>query len=134
MTNLSSSLLNYLDIQHGKAFQYFMRQMIQNLIFLFFFASWVWGMECVAWQSALAHHYSNNAHHPQHSPGEAMEQSYLEESIVDMLACQWERVCQGREDVSGRELATMDEIYLKRYIEEDKGKVREILEQVILED
>ena len=63
-----------------------------------------------------------------------MEQRYLEESVVDMLACQWERVCQGREEASARELATMHKIYLERYMETDRKKVKEILEKVILDD
>ena len=94
----------------------------------------MWGLDCEAWQEALAHHYSNNPHHPQYRPGQSMEQIYLEESIVDMLACQWERVCHGREEATAREIATMKEVYLNRYVETDRMKVREILEQIILAD
>ena len=60
-----------------------------------------------------------------------MEQTFLEESIVDMLASQWERVCHGREEATAREIATMDQVYLQRYEETDRKKVREILDQII---
>ena len=63
-----------------------------------------------------------------------MEQAFLEESVVDMLACQWERVCHGREEAGAREIATMEQVYLDRYEEVDRRKVREILDQIILAD
>ena len=54
----------------------------------------------------------------------------LEESIVDMLACQWERVYEGREDVSGAELAKMEEKHLLRYTPNDQKKVEAYLKLV----
>lgn len=94
----------------------------------------MWGVDCDAWREALAHHYSNNPHHPQFCPGQPMEQTFLEESVVDMLACQWERVCHGREEATAREIATMDQVYLERYEETDRRKVRQILDQILLAD
>ena len=55
----------------------------------------------------------------------------LQESLVDMLACQWERVYQGREDVTARELANMEEKFLQRYVETDRVKVRELLDRIV---
>ena len=63
-----------------------------------------------------------------------MMQTFLEESVVDMLACQWERVCHGREEATAREIATIDQAYLERYEEADRRKVRDILDQIILTD
>ena len=63
-------------------------------------ARWEWGLDCRVWREALAHHYQvsslsllsyidphfqHNPHHPQHCPGQPMEQRYLEESVVDMI-------------------------------------------------
>ena len=48
-----------------------------------------------------------------------------------MLACQWERVDQGREDVTARELANMEEKFLQRYVETDRTKVRELLDKIV---
>ncbi|KAJ3066246.1 hypothetical protein HDU98_010454 [Podochytrium sp. JEL0797] len=84
------------------------------------------------WKPAKLHHYAHNSHHPEfhvNADGSLnpMPASDLEESVVDMLAIQWERRFAGREDVTGAELADVDERYLDRYLPEDREKVRVML-------
>ena len=55
---------------------------------------------------------------------------YLEESIVDMLACRWERKLGGNPNVTNEELCNIEEIFLKRYIHHDKMIVIEILKKM----
>ena len=55
---------------------------------------------------------------------------YLEESIVDMLACRWERQLGGNPNVTNEELCNIEEIFLKRYIHHDKMIVIEILKKM----
>ncbi len=80
-----------------------------------------------------------------------MEVAYLEESVIDMLACDWERKFKGREDitrfwiqiisinnqtlyydVSRLELASgVDPRFLERYTIGDRTRVEEILQEII---
>lgn len=90
---------------------------------------WVWGKESELWKEALAHHYAQNPHHPQHRIG-PMEEGDLEESVVDMMACSWERREGGRDDVSAEALADVNEGYLERYLPEDRVRVRRLLKTI----
>ena len=43
----------------------------------------VWGRNSLAWEKALAHHYNNNKHHPQHWGKEGnMPTADLQESVI----------------------------------------------------
>ena len=59
-----------------------------------------------------------------------MKMKYLEESVVDMLACAWERKLGGREDVNSKELAYVEDRFLERYLQEDKCQVKDILDKI----
>jgi len=94
---------------------------------------WVWGRESPLWLEALEHHYTHNSHHPQHSAqDEEMEDTDLQESVVDMLACSWERREGGREDLSAHSLAsgTEDPRFLARYLPGDRHKVVQLLRRI----
>ena len=93
-------------------------------------AKFVWGFSCPLWEAALAHHYRHNPHHPQHDPERRMSLSHLEESVVDMLACRWERELGGEDEADVEEIADVAEVYLERYLPEDKELVREILKMI----
>ena len=93
-------------------------------------ARWVWGLNCPLWEAALAHHYHNNPHHPQHAPDHRMTLPHLEESVVDMLACNWERKLGGGKGVTAEKIADVAECFLERYLPEDREIVREILKKI----
>ena len=82
------------------------------------------------WDAALAHHYSQNPHHPQHHPGHRMALSYLEESVVDMMACNWERKMGGGDGVTAEKMANISDIFLERYLPEDRVIVMQILQKI----
>jgi len=95
-------------------------------------ARFEWGLDCPVWREALLHHYQHNKHHPQYyPPGQNMEQCHLEESVVDMLACRWERRLHGSEDASVEEITYCEEVFLDRYTPEDKEKVEIILKNIV---
>ena len=54
----------------------------------------------------------------------------LEESVVDMMACHWERKEGGGEDVPAERIAGFSEFYLDRYLPEDRRIAAELLRQV----
>ena len=54
----------------------------------------------------------------------------MEESVVDMMACHWERKEGGGEDVPAERLAGFSEFYLDRYLSEDRRIAAELLRQV----
>lgn len=95
---------------------------------------WVWRDDTNAWQAALQHHYDHNPHHPQfyinagHQSN--MEPKFLEESILDMIACRWERRLDGRLDASNEDIVDMDECFLDRYTREDKASVLGYLQRI----
>ena len=91
-------------------------------------AKFVWGLSCPLWEAALAHHFHHNPHHPQHDPAHRMALCYLEESVVDMLACNWERMLGGGDGVSAEKIADVAEGFLDRYLPEDREVVREMLQ------
>eukprot|EP00091_Calanus_sinicus_P024768 TRINITY_DN9079_c0_g1_i1.p1 TRINITY_DN9079_c0_g1~~TRINITY_DN9079_c0_g1_i1.p1 ORF type:complete len:136 (-),score=35.81 TRINITY_DN9079_c0_g1_i1:119-526(-) len=76
---------------------------------------WTWGRSSSLWEEALAHHYEHNPHHPQHLLGQQMSPEHMEESVVDMMACHWERKEGGGDDVSAERIAGFSEFYLERY-------------------
>ena len=107
---------------------------------------WEWGLDCQVWQEALAHHYQHNPHHPQYCPGQSMEQRYLEESVLDMLgkrgelniqlnksyiACNWERGLGGSETALVEDILHCKDIYLERYLPEDRRKVKDLLNRIL---
>ena len=52
----------------------------------------------------------------------------MEESVVDMMACQWERKEGG--GVPAERIAGFSEFYLDRYLPEDRRIAAELLRQV----
>lgn len=57
----------------------------------------------------------------------------LEESVIDMLACRWERKLAGAEDITKRDLVkNFEEFFLLRYTDNDRIKVRAIIEKISL--
>ncbi|KAK3106134.1 hypothetical protein FSP39_013420 [Pinctada imbricata] len=94
-------------------------------------ARWVHGVDNKAWQSALEHHYCNEPHHPQYyGHGGRMEMRYLEESLVDMAACRWERQLGGAEDAQTRDLVTFNPVFLKRYHDEDREIIEDLIKRI----
>eukprot|EP00092_Neocalanus_flemingeri_P075615 GFUD01093693.1.p1 GENE.GFUD01093693.1~~GFUD01093693.1.p1 ORF type:complete len:288 (-),score=48.87 GFUD01093693.1:115-957(-) len=91
---------------------------------------WVWGRNSQLWEQALAHHYEHNSHHPQHVLGVRMTPEDLEESVVDMMACHWERKEGGEDEVSAENIAGFGEFYLERYLSEDRKIVVELLRKI----
>jgi len=91
---------------------------------------WTWGRDSSLWTEALAHHYKHNPHHPQHLLGQRMTPEDLEESVVDMMACHWERKEGGGEDVHASRIAGFSDFYLDRYQQDDRIIVSELLKKV----
>ncbi len=58
----------------------------------------------------------------------------LEESIVDMLACQWERTLEGYDNVKLAELADIKPWFLTRYTKADQDRVKSYLSNIALID
>ena len=56
-----------------------------------------------------------------------MPQTFLEESVIDMIASRWERNLKGRDEATAFELTDIDERFLVRYTDVDKLKVLEML-------
>ena len=55
----------------------------------------------------------------------------IAESVIDMLACRWERKLNGKEDVEKRDLLDIEEFYLKRYTDRDRVEVKNILKHLM---
>ena len=55
---------------------------------------------------------------------------HLEESVVDMLACNWERKLGGGEGVTAEKIGDVAEGFLERYLPEDKEIVRKLLQKI----
>jgi len=91
---------------------------------------WTWGKSSLLWEEALQHHYANNPHHPQFYQDKRMTRESLEESIVDMMACHWERKEGGGDEVPAEKIAGFSDFYLERYLPEDKLEVVALLEQI----
>ena len=56
-----------------------------------------------------------------------MPQTFLEESVIDMIASRWERNLKGHDEATVFELTDIDERFLVRYTDVDKFKVLEML-------
>ena len=56
-----------------------------------------------------------------------MPQTFLEESVIDMIASRWERNLEGRDEASVFELTDISERFMVRYTEVDKFKVLKML-------
>ena len=55
----------------------------------------------------------------------------LEESVIDMLACRWERKLSGSGNVTKANLVeNFEEYFLLRYTESDRIKVRNIIKKI----
>ena len=74
------------------------------------------------WEKALIHHYAKNDHHPEHSRPNRMNHYALLESVIDMLACRAEKDLS-KENFDLNSILDIPDIYLERYIIEDKKKV-----------
>lgn len=59
-----------------------------------------------------------------------MDYLYLVESVIDMIACRWERSLYGSDFVSNQNLLKIDKNFLKRYTTNDRIKVRAIIDQL----
>lgn len=86
---------------------------------------WVHGEKTEAWERAVEHHFQNNDHHPQFWEGD-MEEPALKESVVDAMACIWERKL-GMEKVNIASLCDWSEKDFERYTPSDRRKVKELL-------
>ncbi|XP_064610319.1 uncharacterized protein LOC135474691 [Liolophura sinensis] len=96
-------------------------------------AKWVHDVEWnnSAWQTALRHHYATEPHHPEHYTTTCeMPDSYLQESILDMVASRWERQLGGSDDVTNYELVNFDPKFLSRYSEGDFVRVEAIIKRI----
>ena len=54
----------------------------------------------------------------------------LEESMVDMLASNWERKLGGGEGVTAKKIGDVAEGFLERYLPEDRQIVRDLLDKI----
>jgi hypothetical protein len=60
-----------------------------------------------------------------------MTDSDLEESVIDMLACRWERKLSGSENVTKANLVeNFEEYFLQRYTDGDRIKVKNIIKKI----
>ena len=100
---------------------------------------WIWKIKTDAWEDAWKHHYTANPHHPEYylhvdENGETFQDNmrYLDlvESVIDMVACRWERQLKGREDVTNDELLYIEEFYFTRYTASDRIKVAKLINQL----
>lgn len=96
---------------------------------------WVYGRTGPVWENALEHHYRWQPHHPQywtlHQIGNgSMPPWALQESLLDMVACRWERQLAGRPDVSRAELVDFESKYLLRYLPEDRTRVEALMANI----
>ena len=50
--------------------------------------------------------------------------------MVDMMACNWERKLGGDDRVTAEKMADISDIFLERYLPEDREIVKQILEKI----
>lgn len=96
-------------------------------------ARWVHGIdpEHECWQRALHNHYHREPHHPQfYKCDEQMERKYLEESLIDMVACQWERQLKRKLEVKNSQLVDFDNKFLTRYVDADFNDIAILIQQI----
>ena len=92
---------------------------------------WVHGRDGSAWLESLGHHYGCQPHHPQYfTLGGRMTTEGLQESVVDMVACRWERQLQGRPDATVAELMDIAPGFLERYHPEDRKVVQQHIDSI----
>lgn len=99
---------------------------------------WILNIKTDEWNQAWKHHCANNPHHPEYfiidKSGQNvridMDYLYLVESVIDMIACRWERPLYGSDLVSNQNLLNIDKNFLKRYTSNDRMKVRAIIDQL----
>ena len=100
---------------------------------------WIWNEKTDIWKEAWKHHYTSNSHHPEYyvfsdEKGQKvqsdMEYFSLVESVVDMIACRWERTLSGWDDVSTDQLLDIEEHFLNRYTIGDRERVKKLLENL----
>ena len=60
-----------------------------------------------------------------------MDDLALVESVIDMLACRWERNFKGSENIKNEDLLDIEESFLVRYTDNDRDKVKVILNQLL---
>ena len=59
----------------------------------------------------------------------------LEESVIDMIACRWERKLSGDQNLLKKHLVeNFEEFFLQRYTENDRIKVSSIIRNISLAD
>lgn len=80
---------------------------------------WVHLIDNDTWRAALDNHYKREPHHPQFFGKGRMTEKYLEESLIDMVACRWERMLEGDENVKDFDLVDFNPVYLNRYNNDD---------------
>ena len=100
---------------------------------------WVHLRESDHWLWALGNHYGVQAHHPQYfilgkTGLGRMSTDGLQESLVDMVACRWERELGGRPDVTYKELMDIAPGFLDRYQPEDKAAVQMLIDRIAKAD
>lgn len=86
------------------------------------------------WQDALQDHYHKEDHHPEHYKNKNMPRDYLEESVIDMIACHWERDLYGITNMDNYELANINKIFLNRYTVDDKKEVTDLLKNIQMDN
>ena len=86
------------------------------------------------WLDALKDHYQKENHHPEHHKTENMPRNYLEESIIDMIACHWERELEGISSVNNYELANIRKEFLYRYTEDDRNEAEKLLKKIQMDN
>ena len=60
-----------------------------------------------------------------------MDDLAMVESVIDMLACRWERNFKGSENIKNEDLLDIEESFLVRYTDNDRDKVKVILNQLL---
>ena len=86
------------------------------------------------WVESHMDHYQKETHHPEHFPGKSpMPKDALDESLVDMVACRWERDLDKDESLTNNKLVDFDPKYLLRYCDEDRGYIEDLIKQIKLE-
>jgi len=59
-----------------------------------------------------------------------MSPESLEESVVDMMACHWERNEGGGDSVPAERIATFSDFFLDRYLPEDRRLASQLLARI----
>lgn len=88
------------------------------------------GWEKEEWEKSLSHHYMANKHHPQRSQyiEEEMTELDLQESLLDMMACRFERELQKCNGIiSYTALLSFVEHYFNRYNTSQKNYIHDFI-------